>query len=214
MGLNIKELRSGDEKRIAKEVSRFYKDCFNMSTEDTYMYVTARISYNKGYLRARDPFKCYTKEYLLGGIRSKDLEVDIVEEYANNLQHILDTTLLLKGDLNWALQWEYFHERMFVKDILARYNIEYDEFAKYIEGYKCELHKLLSEYADTLLYVDGTNLYSIFLRRRLRKKLMKHGYYTVESLYNLYYTGNKDLERELTKEEKESLNDALKLEAL
>ena len=214
MGLNIKELRSGDEKRIAKEVSRFYKDCFNMSPEDTYMYVTARISYNKGYLRARDQFKCYTKEYLLGGIRSKDLEVDIVEEYANNLQHILDTTLLLKGDLNWVLPWEYFHERMFVKDILARYNIEYDEFAKYIEGYKCELHKLLSEYSDTLLYVDGTNLYSIFLRRRLRKKLMKHGYYTVESLYNLYYTGDKNLEMELTKEEKESLNDALKLEAL
>lgn len=37
MSLNIKELRSGDEKRIAKEVSRFYKDCFNMSPEDTYM---------------------------------------------------------------------------------------------------------------------------------------------------------------------------------
>ena len=43
---------------------------------------------------------------------------------------------------------------------------------------------------------------------------MKHGYYTVESLYNLYYTGDNDLEKELTKEEKESLNDALKLEAL
>lgn len=214
MGLNIKELRSGDEKRIAKEVSRFYKDCFNMSPEDTYMYVTARISYNKGYLRARDPFKCYTKEYLLGGIRSKDLEVDIVEEYANNLRYILDTTLLAKGDLDWTLPWEYFHERMFVKDILARYNIEYKEFAKYIEGYKNELNRLVSEYSKTLLDVDGTNLYSIFLRRRLRKKLMKHGYYTVESLYNLYYTGDEDLEKELTKEEKESLNDALKLEAL
>lgn len=122
--------------------------------------------------------------------------------------------MLAKGDLNWTLPWEYFHERMFVKDILERYNIEYEEFAKYIEGYKNELNRLLSEYAKTLLDVDGTNLYSIFLRRRLRKKLMKHGYYTVESLYNLYYTGDEDLEKELTEEEKESLNDALKLEAL
>ena len=214
MGLNIKDLRSGDEKRIAREVARFYKDCFGMSPEDTYMYVTGRISYGKRYLRARDPFKCYTKEYLLGGIRSKDLEVDIVEEYAKNLQQIVKTNLLAKGEFNWLMPYEYFHERMLVKDILEKYNLEYKEFAEYIEGYKEELHRVVGSYSETLLNVDGTNLYSIFLRRRLRKKLMKHGYNTVESLYNLYYDGDESLEKELTYEEKESLNDALKLEAL
>ena len=214
MGLNIKELRSGDEKRISKEVTRFYKDCFNMSEKDTYMYVTGRISYNKGYLRARDPFKCYTKEFLLGGIRSKDLEVDIVEEYAKSLQYLLKASLLAKGELNWVLPWEYFHERMFVKDILEKHNLEYSVFAGYIEGFKSELESVLSEYAKSLLDVNGTNLYNIFLRRRLRKKLMKHGYCTVESLYGLCYNGDDSLEKELSMEEKESLNDALKLEAL
>lgn len=209
--LDMRNVCSDSEYVVRKELSRFLRDSFDLSYNDSFLWVTSRILNGGEGFTVAEPYKSYARTYLLyDSGNGKHLADDIEMALLSNVRVLLKAAFEELSDEECQIVKSYYYEHVKMSDLVKMYDISYGMAKRIFLKFHQTFSQLISDKRAEYLSVNGESVLNLRIGWKSKRLLWEAGIHSVDDLNTCFYTGSKGINKILNRHQVGVVIDALK----